>query len=68
MKQCEGYRRYGGAFSLGPVTWEQCKKVATVLLTISEGSKEQTLPSCQVCWDECLQNNIKVIRVKPIIK
>lgn len=52
--RCEGYRRHGGAFTCGPVSWEQCGNDAVVLLDVKnpDGSKIEKSPACQVCWDE----------------
>jgi len=66
MTQCEGWRRYGGAFTLGPVRWEQCKSDATVMLKLEQDGKEQTLPACHVCWDEAIDKGIRIIEAKPI--
>lgn len=65
--RCEGRRRYGGAFTLGPVRWEQCKEDATVTLKCEDCGTVDTLPFCQVCWDEGLRCGIKIIEAKPII-
>jgi hypothetical protein len=64
--RCEGYRRYGGAFSFGPVTWEQCTREAVVMLTIIQKGKEETLPACVICWAECLNNGIEIVKAYPI--
>lgn len=52
--RCEGYRRNGGAFTLGPVKWERCSNPAVVLLDVRnpDGSVVTASPACQVCWDE----------------
>lgn len=66
-KQCEGWRRHGGAFTLGPVTWKQCTNPATVLLTVEQEQQRQTLPACPICWKEAAENkDIKVIEAKPV--
>lgn len=64
--QCEGWRRYGGAFSFGPVTWKQCPQSATVMLTVKQEGKVKTLPACPVCWQECMDNKIEILSVKPV--
>lgn len=66
--RCEGQRRYGGAFSLGPVHWEQCSNDATVMLTVEQDGETTTLPGCNQCWTECIENGLKVIEAKPIAK
>lgn len=65
MTQCEGWRRYGGAFSLGGVRWEQCKNEAVVLLKV-EQEKVQTLPACLECWNEAKAKGIKILSTEPI--
>lgn len=68
-QRCEGMRRYGGAFSLGPVTWTQCENDATVLLRLKQkdGPVEE-MPACMDCWKEAQdpQWNIKILSAKPI--
>ena len=64
--KCEGYRRYGGAFTLGPVRWEQCKSKATVKLTFLEDGKYKTLPACNECWKECIANNMIIKKEVPL--
>lgn len=66
--RCEGWRRNGGAFCLGPVTWYQCKNDATVNLTVKQDGKVQTLPSCDTCWSEAITGGIKIIRAEPLRK
>jgi hypothetical protein len=50
--QCEGWRRYGGAFTLGPVTWRQCANEAVVTLEFIQEGKPERMPACMTCWDE----------------
>jgi hypothetical protein len=66
FKRCEGYHRTGGAFTLGPVVWTQCKGRAIAMLTVIQDKKEFTLPSCPKCWRECIEKNIKIIKAEPI--
>ena len=65
-KRCEGYRRYGGVFTLGPVRWEQCKEQGTVMLAVEQDGEVQTMPACLKCWNEVIEKKIKVIEAKPI--
>jgi len=65
--RCEGYRRYGGAFTLGPVKWEQCKENATVMITIEQDGKVSDFPACNTCGEEGRQKGLKQIAAKPII-
>jgi hypothetical protein len=55
--QCEGYRRTGGAFTIGPVKWEQCPEDAVVILTVEQEGKTQDFPACLKCWKETLEND-----------
>lgn len=66
--QCEGWRRYGGAFTFGPVKWEQCRENATVMVTIKQGAEDvKTLPACDHCLRECqTTTGIKVKKVEAI--
>lgn len=65
--RCEGWHRDGGAFSLGPVEWKQCKAEGTVMLTLSQDGEIEELPACQNCWNECLETKgIEVLSSKPI--
>lgn len=64
--QCEGMRRYGGAFTLGPVRWVPCENPATVTLRVVQDGKAETLPACQTCWEEAIDNGIKITDAKPI--
>ena len=50
--RCEGYRRTGGAFTLGPVKWEQCKNDAVVMMEFKHDGEVQTLPACRECLGE----------------
>lgn len=63
--RCEGWRRFGGAFTLGPVRWEQCKETGTVMLKTNQGGAVTTLPACPKCWAEAVENKI-VIEATPI--
>jgi len=64
--RCEGFRRYGGAFTLGPIEWEQCEENAIVYITTRINNKKQIIPSCKKCWEESIENGIKIIEVKPV--
>jgi len=67
--RCEGFRRYGGAFTLGPVRWEQCKEKATVQLRIKQDGKKQSFPACDTCWREAERTKgMKVISASPVKK
>lgn len=57
--------------SFGLPTWHQCEEEAVVNLTVkvSEEKKKKTLPSCSICWKECIDaEDIKVIHAEPITK
>ncbi len=64
--QCEGWRRYGGAFTLGPVTWRQCTNEAIVTLTVTQDGKTEQLPACLECWNEAVENNITISAAIPV--
>jgi hypothetical protein len=64
--RCEGFRRYGGAFTLGPVRWEQCKNRSVVTLEIVQDGKTQSLPSCATCWSEAIEKKIQIKSATPI--
>lgn len=65
--RCEGHRRYGGAFTLGPVKWVQCENDACVMITVTQGGETQTLPACIDCWWEAIGNDaIEIESVTPI--
>ncbi len=63
--QCEGRRRYGGAFSFGPPVWKQCENEAIVMLTVKQ-EKVDTLPACLKCWNEAVEKGIHIMDVKPL--
>lgn len=63
--RCEGYRRYGGAFTLGPVRWVQCKNTAVVMLTVIQ-EEEAQFPACNICWKECIDKGIQIAKVTPL--
>jgi hypothetical protein len=66
--RCEGYRRYGGVFTLGTPHWEQCGNDASVLLTVEQDGKvSEDLPMCDVCWEEGRQAKINIIEAKPLL-
>lgn len=64
--RCEGWVRTGGAFTLGPVVWGQCKNEGIALLTVEQDGKQETLPACQSCWNETIENEIIILDAKPI--
>jgi hypothetical protein len=64
--QCEGWRRTGGAFTFGPVKWEQCENSALVMLTVVQNAKKEELPACRKCWNEAIENKIEISAVVPL--
>jgi hypothetical protein len=62
-KRCEGYRRYGGAFTLGPVRWEQCDENAIVMIKIVQDGEKKTFPACQECWKEAATHGLCILKV-----
>lgn len=64
---CEGYRRYGGAFSFGPVKWVACEEKAIVRILVVQDGVEKGYNGCLQCWNECIASKaITVIRAIPI--
>lgn len=61
-ERCEGWRRTGGAFTLGPVRWDQCENDGYVLLEV-DGKK---MPACAECWKECRDKGVVIQSVSPI--
>ncbi len=68
--RCEGWTRHGGAFTFGPVEWEQCDKDGIVNITfVNSGAIEETLPACAECWKKCIDSeDMEVLRVEPVIE
>lgn len=66
--RCEGWRRHGGVFTFGPVTWEQCEAKGIVALKFkdADSGKVKTLPACKKCWAECLATGVTIIEARPI--
>lgn len=65
--RCEGWRRHGGVFTLGPVRWTQCEKDAVVILRVKQ-EKISKQPACLGCWNEGVERGIKILSAKPIEK
>lgn len=63
--RCEGWRRNGGAFTLGPVTWKQCENEAVVILEVVQDGKVESLPGCATCWQECIDSGIQINSSRP---
>src|ERR1700749_4394239 len=66
--RCEGWRRRGGVFTLGPVVWEQCDQRGLVRITFIDNGKNRTLPACARCWNECIETGLEIIKTVPITK
>lgn len=64
--QCQGWRRYGGAFTFGPVKWEQCKDMPTVMLKVKQGGKTEEMLACPACWQESIANQLEIVGATPI--
>lgn len=68
LPRCEGYRRHGGAFTLGPVRWAQCINSATMRLRIQQPSGSTVeLPACPVCLQECRENKLTILDILPVL-
>ena len=63
--RCEGWRRRGGVFTLGPVKWSQCENDAIVALRVKQET-EQELPSCMKCWREAVERGIDILKSHPL--
>ncbi len=63
--KCEGWRRNGAAFTLGPVTWKQCENEAVVILEVVQDGKVESLPGCAICWQECIDSGIQINSSRP---
>jgi hypothetical protein len=63
--RCEGWRRHGGAFTLGPVKWVQCDNEASVMLKVKQ-EKMEYLPSCIECWNEAKERGIQILSADPL--
>ena len=65
--RCDGFRRYGGAFSLGPVVWQQCNNKATVMITCRQDGEKASFPACEKCWEEARENTgVEITDVRPL--
>ena len=65
INRCEGWRRYGGVFTFGPVQWVQCENNAIVILTVSQ-DKVTRQPSCLDCWEEAIEREIPILSARAI--
>ncbi|MCP4394879.1 MAG: hypothetical protein GY804_11535 [Alphaproteobacteria bacterium] len=63
--RCEGWRIYGGAFTIGPPQWKQCKNDAIVMLKVTQ-EETQSLPACAKCWKSSIKNEIEIVSVTPL--
>jgi len=66
--RCEGRRRYGGAFLLGPPRWVQCEEDATVKLRLVQNDEpEAEMYACATCWKEAKEHpEIEILEVLPL--
>ena len=63
--RCEGWRRRGGVFTLGPVKWSQCENQAVVMLRVKQET-EQKLPACMECWREAVEHEMDILDSHPL--
>ncbi len=63
--RCEGWSR-NGAFTLGPLNWEQCKNEATNLITVKQKEGISTQPACDSCLEETKNWPIEVLSIEKI--
>lgn len=68
--RCEGWIRKGGAFTLGPVVWEQCENEAVVSLKGVQGDNENfEQPACMECWNMAISYpGMKIAETMPLEK
>jgi hypothetical protein len=69
MPKCEGIRRFGGAFTLGPVRWVRCEEEPIVVLSVlqDKATSPTDFLACKTCWEEALKTSgIKVLPARPI--
>jgi hypothetical protein len=67
--RCQGWRRYGGMFTFGPVRWVQCKNKGVALLTTynsDNGEIQKPKPACVDCWIECIESEVLIIKAVQI--
>lgn len=64
--QCEGWRRRGGAFTLGPVEWKQCANDVVVVLMVLQDGETQSVPACTECWHEAIERDIPISKAVPL--
>jgi hypothetical protein len=65
--RCEGWRRYGGMMTLGPVTWRQCEEEGIVSIKVKQDGEIATFPACKICWKEAITDkDIEIIEVVPL--
>lgn len=57
--RCEGMRRRGNAFTLGPVRWRQCENDAVVILKVRQEVIAE-FPACLVCWNEAVERQMEI--------
>jgi len=72
--KCEGWTRYGGAFTLGFPEWRQCENDAVVMISGTQSKCDGTskkekfnMPACMDCWIKAESTNHMMIKkVLPI--
>jgi hypothetical protein len=63
--RCEGWRRKGGAFTLGPTKWSQCENQSVVMLRVKQETEEE-LSACMECWKEAIERGINIFDSRPL--
>lgn len=66
--RCEGWTRRGGAFSFGPVQWEQCENDAVITMTVIQEGETSEMPACIECWSTALKTDMEILAVVPFVK
>lgn len=66
MTRCEGYKRVGGVFTMGPVQWVQCTNDAIVRLRATQEGRTRTYPACKACHGRAVEAEITIVAVLPL--
>lgn len=67
MPQCEGWTRYGGIFTFGPVEWKQCPNDGVVMIHFKDKKGELTKPACMECWQKLIDSpDYEILEATPI--
>ena len=68
LDRCMGQRRYGGAFTLGPVRWERCKNPAVFIVDTEDDKGPFRTTICLECWKEAEAEKLPIRNPRMIKK